>query len=126
MSKKVALVGMDGIIPEFCEKFMAEGWMPNLKQLKERGFWTDAIPSVPAWTPSNWASIITGAQTSTHTMDGFEVHYPGEPLPYELTDFHRGFDSELLKAETFWAAAAKAGKKSIIFKFPNTWPISAQ
>jgi len=120
---KIALVGLDGIIPEFAEKFIAEGVMPNLKKLKEQGFWTESIPSVPAWTPTNWASVITGAQTSTHAMDGFEVHFPGEPLPYELTDFHRGFDSELLRAETFWKAAAKAGKKSILLKMPNTWPI---
>jgi predicted AlkP superfamily phosphohydrolase/phosphomutase len=120
-AKKVALVGLDGIIPEFAEKFMAEGAMPNLKRLKERGFWTQAIPSLPAWTPTNWASVVTGAQSSTHGMDGFEIHYPGEPLPFEV--YHRGFDSELLRAETLWEAASKTGRKTILLKFPNTWPI---
>jgi predicted AlkP superfamily phosphohydrolase/phosphomutase len=120
-AKRVALVGLDGIIPEFAEKFMAEGAMPNLKKLREHGFWTDAIPSLPAWTPANWATVATGAQPSTHGMDGFELHFPGEPLPFEV--YHRGFDSELLKAETFWEAAARQGRKSIILKFPSTWPI---
>ena len=122
-AKRVALVGLDGIIPEFAEKFIAEGAMPNLKKLRERGFWTDAIPSMPAWTPSNWATVVTGAQTSTHAMDGFEIHYPGEPLPFKLTDMHRGFDSQLLKAETIWEAAAKQGRKVFLLKYPNTWPI---
>jgi predicted AlkP superfamily phosphohydrolase/phosphomutase len=120
-AKKVALVGLDGIIPEFAEKFIAEGAMPNLRRLREQGFWTDAIPSLPAWTPSNWASVVTGAQTSTHGVDGFEIHFPGEPLPFEV--YHRGFDSQFLKAETVWEAAAKQGRKSILLKFPSTWPI---
>ncbi len=120
-AKKVALVGLDGIIPEFAEKFIAEGAMPNLKRLRDQGFWTDAIPSLPAWTPSNWATVVTGAQTCTHGVDGFEIHLPGEPLPFEV--YHRGFDSEFLKAETFWEAAAKQGRKTILLKFPNTWPI---
>jgi predicted AlkP superfamily phosphohydrolase/phosphomutase len=122
-AKKVALVGLDGIIPELADKFIAEGAMPNLKRLREQGFWTHAIPSLPAWTPSNWATVATGAQPSTHGMDGFEIHYPGEPLPFKLTDLHRGFDSRLLKAETFWEAAAKQGRKAFILKFPSTWPI---
>jgi predicted AlkP superfamily phosphohydrolase/phosphomutase len=109
-AKRVALVGLDGIIPEFAEKFIAEGAMPNLKQLREGGFWTDAIPSVPAWTPANWATVATGAQPSTHAMDGFEIHYPGEPLPFKLSDGHRGFDSRLLKAERVGEAAAKQGR----------------
>jgi predicted AlkP superfamily phosphohydrolase/phosphomutase len=119
--KKVALVGLDGIVPEFAEKFMGEGAMPNLKRLKERGFYTESIPSLPAWTPGNWATVVTGAQTSTHGIDGFEIHLPGEPLPFEV--YHRGFDSDLRKAETFWEAAAKQGRKTLLFKFPGTWPI---
>ena len=122
-AKKVALVGLDGIIPEFAEKFIAEGAMPNLKRLREQGFWADAIPSMPAWTPSNWATVVTGAQTSTHAMDGFEIHYPGDPLPFKLTDLHRGFDSRLMKAETFYEAAAKQGRTAFLLKYPNTWPI---
>jgi predicted AlkP superfamily phosphohydrolase/phosphomutase len=123
-AKKVALVGLDGIIPEFAEKFIAEGAMPNLKKLRERGFWTDAVPSLPAWTPANWASVATGAQPSTHGMDGFELHFAGEPLPFQV--YHRGFDNELLKAETFWEAAARQGRKSILLKYPSTWPIRLQ
>lgn len=120
-ANKVALVGLDGIIPEFAEKFMAEGAMPNLKKLKREGFYAESIPSLPAWTPGNWASIVTGAQTSTHGHEGFEVHLPGEPLPFEV--YHRGFDSSLRKAETFWEAAAGQGRKTILLKFPGTWPI---
>jgi predicted AlkP superfamily phosphohydrolase/phosphomutase len=123
-AKRVALVGLDGIIPEFAEKFITEGAMPNLKKLRERGFWTHAVPSLPAWTPANWASVATGAQPSTHGMDGFELHFAGEPLPFEV--YHRGFDSRLLKAETFWEAAARQGRKSILLKYPSTWPIRLQ
>jgi len=119
--KKVAFVGLDGIIPWMAEKFIAEGVMPNLKQLMENGFTTESVPSLPTWTPGNWTTLATGAQTSTHGIEGFEIHLPGEPLPYEI--YHRGFDQELRKAETFWEAAAKVGRKSIILKYPVTWPI---
>lgn len=54
-AKKIPLIGLD-VIPEFAEKFMADGAMPNLNRLKESGFYTDAIPCVPAWTPGNWVT----------------------------------------------------------------------
>ena len=66
-------------------------------------------------------TIVTGAQTSTHGIEGFEIHMPGEPLPYEV--YHRGFDQDLRKAETIWEAGAKVGKKAMIVKYPVTFPV---
>ena len=120
-ARRVAFVGLDGTIPWMAEKFMAEGIMPNLVRLTENGFTTESVPSLPTWTPGNWTTIVTGAQTSTHGIEGFEIHMPGEPLPYKV--YHRGFDQDLRKAETIWEAGAKVGKKAIIVKYPVTFPV---
>jgi predicted AlkP superfamily phosphohydrolase/phosphomutase len=115
---RVALVGLDAIIPAFAERLMDEGKLPNLKKLRDQGFWTELLPNAPAWTPTNWATIATGANASTHGIEGFFVHDPGED--YEIE--HRGFDSQRCKAEFIWEAGARFGKKSIVFKYPGTWP----
>ena len=118
MCKRAAVIGLDALVPELVSKFVAEGRMPHLQQLQERGFTTEVIPTIPAWTPNGWACIATGANSSTHGIEGFQVHFAGEPF----TTSHNGFDSRLCKAEFFWEAAAEVGKKTIVLKYPGTWP----
>lgn len=116
--KKVFILGLDSVIPKFARQFMAEGRMPNLKKIYEQGSFTDALPNYPPWTPPGWASVATGAHPSTSGVEGFGVHYEGEPLTKE----HDGFFSGVRRAEAIWEAAGKAGKKCIVFKYPGSWP----
>jgi predicted AlkP superfamily phosphohydrolase/phosphomutase len=116
--RKVALIGLDAIIPVFAERLIEEGRLPNLRRLRDNGFWTELIPNAPAWTPTNWATIATGASASTHGIEGFFIHVPGEDYEVE----HRGFDSQRCKAEFIWETGSRYDKKSIVFKYPGTWP----
>lgn len=115
---RVALVGLDAIIPAFAERLMAEGKLPNLKKLRQQGFWTELLTTVPVWTPTAWATVATGANASTHGIEGFFIHLPGEDYDIE----HRGFDSQRCKAEFIWETGLRHGKKSIVFKYPGTYP----
>jgi len=116
--KKLIMVGLDSIIPKFAEEFIKEGKMPNLKKLKEEGTWAEAIPTYPPVTPTGWATIGTGAWPSTHGIEGFTLHFRGDPLDVS----HDGFNSKFCKAEYFWEVAEREGKKVIIVKYPGTWP----
>ncbi|GAF92189.1 unnamed protein product, partial [marine sediment metagenome] len=89
VAKKAVLIGLDALVPELVHKFMAEGRMPHLQRLQERGFTTEVIPTIPAWTPNGWACVATGANSSTHGIEGFLLHFPGE----SFTTYHNGFDS---------------------------------
>ncbi len=120
--RKVVVVGLDAIIPVFAARMIEEGKLPNLKQLRDNGFWAELIPNAPAWTPTNWATIATGANASTHGIEGFFIHLPGEDYEAE----HRGFDSQRCKAEFIWETGLRHGRKSIVFKYPGTWPARSE
>ena len=116
--KKVIVVGFDSMIPVLAEQFIREGRMPNLKRVMEEGTWSEAIPTYPAVTPSGWATIGTGTWPSTHGIEGFTLHFPGESLDVA----HDGFYSGYCKSDYFWEVAARQGHKAILLKYPGTWP----
>ncbi len=115
---KVAVIGLDAIIPAYAERMIAAGKLPNLRALREAGFWSELIPTVPAWTPTGWATVATGANASTHGIEGFFIHLPGEDYDVE----HPGFDSRRCRAEFVWETGLRHDKKTILLKYPGTWP----
>ncbi|MFD1772501.1 alkaline phosphatase family protein [Paenibacillus rhizophilus] len=120
-AKKVMLLGLDGADPTLVARYIAQGKLPNFKKALNLGVSTEDLSMqsvLPAITPPNWASIATGAYPNTHGITCFWNHTLGNEL--DVLDY--GFDSSLLKAETIWEAYARAGKKSIIFNYPTSWP----
>ncbi|OMF87392.1 alkaline phosphatase family protein [Paenibacillus sp. FSL R7-0273] len=124
-AKKVMLLGLDGADPSVIRRYVAEGKLPNFRRAIEAGAAAGDLGMqsvLPAITPPNWASIATGAYPATHGITCFWNHTLGNEL--DVLDY--GFDSGLLKAETIWEAYARAGKKSIIFNYPTSWPPQVQ
>lgn len=120
-AKKVLLLGLDGADPSLIQRYTAEGKLPNFQKALGLGVTTNDLGMqsvLPAITPPNWASIATGAYPATHGITCFWNHTLGNEL--DVLDY--GFDSGLLKAETIWESYARAGKKSIIFNYPTSWP----
>jgi predicted AlkP superfamily phosphohydrolase/phosphomutase len=115
---KVAVIGIDSITPVMVERFVAEGRMPNFQRLRERGWSSDLTPPMPPTTPAAWTTIATGTWPSTHGVEGFAVHKAGEPLDKK----HHSCSSDWVRAEFIWQAAARAGKRSILLKYPMSWP----
>ena len=118
LTKKVIMIGLDGAIYDFVEKFSSEGKLPNLTKLVKNGAFGRLLPVPPCDTPTNWTSLSTGAWTGTHGITGFNVHLPGEPLD----KVHSSCDSRLCMAEHIWDVAERLGKKSIILNWPVSWP----
>lgn len=116
--RRVVLLALDSVIPKLARRYTYDGRMPHLRRMMESGAFTDAIPTLPPWTPPGWATVVTGAWPSTHGIEGFGIHFEGEPLTKE-TD---GFISTLRKAQTFWESAEAQRKKAILFKYPGIWP----
>ncbi|KJS19280.1 MAG: nucleotide pyrophosphatase [Clostridiaceae bacterium BRH_c20a] len=120
-AKKAILIGLDGADPLMVKKFMAEGKMPNLEKVKNMGVTNEELSMFgvhPTITPPNWASLATGALPGTHGITCFWNHKSGDPLD----KLSYGFNSELCNAEFIWDAAARAGRKSIVFNYPTAWP----
>lgn len=117
-TRKAMLIGLDGMILPFVERFVKEGRMPNFKKLLKEGSSGSAWSEYPTATQPNWTVIQTGAYPGTSGVYDMTIHVPGEPLDV----VHTGFDSHFCKAEYLWQVVDRMGKKSFLLKYPGTWP----
>ncbi|OGP47108.1 MAG: hypothetical protein A3K30_03665 [Deltaproteobacteria bacterium RBG_13_51_10] len=117
--KKVVVIGLDAAQPVRIDKYAREGTLPNINTLIEGGvFAENCLVPYPTVTPPNWTTIVTGTWPGTHGITDFHVHRPGDPLD----KVHQGFTTEDCQAEYIWEAIEKAGRKSIVFNYPCSWP----
>ena len=112
------IFGFDGAGPTFIEKFSKEGKLPNFTRLMGDGYFTELYPSPPCDTPTNWATLMTGAWPGTHGLTSFFVHFPGDPLD----KFYSTTTSRVCDAEYLWDSAERAGKKCLLLNWPVSWP----
>lgn len=120
MSRRVLHIGMDGMNLPLLRRFSEEGVLPSFRRMMGRGTTNRLLPSIPAWTPTNWAAQVTGTDPGTHGLAGWERRLKTQcwdapkVLSWEFVDW---------RAETIWELAEEAGLKSMITFFPvATWP----
>ncbi|NJB67996.1 putative AlkP superfamily phosphohydrolase/phosphomutase [Desulfobaculum xiamenense] len=118
---KVMLIGLDCALPHMVERYVAEGYLPTIKKLIEKGtFATHCMPPYPTVTPPNWATIGTGSFAGTHGVTDFHNHTAGtNPGNENIT---QNWDRERINAEFIWEAADKAGKKCVVLTYPGSAP----
>lgn len=119
--RKILLIGLDAWSAPVVERLVAEGALPNIKRLVERGSYGRLAPFWPCATGNNWASIITGASPAIHQCD-FKVWLPGR----RLDEPQLGFPSSFCKAEQLWQVASREGLTSVIFDYPQSYPVNAE
>lgn len=120
MRRKVILIGLDSVSLKMLEMFVRRGAMPAVARLMERGCTTESRSFFPVDTGTNWPVIVTGAPPSV-TGCNMSVHLPGTPLDEMIS----GFPSYLCRAEQLWGAAGRAGLRSVIFDYPQSYPVNA-
>jgi len=121
--RRAVLLGLDALVPNTTEKLMAEGILPNLAKLSERGVFSRMLPVIPAQTPTNWTTLATGATPGTHGVVQWGSHIPGE----EVWEYHReeAFTAGLCRAEYLWEAAARSGRQSVVMNYCGYPPTTA-
>ncbi len=112
------MVGLDGMIPEQVLRYRRR--VPELDHLLREGFFSPAISSMPTDTPTNWTTIATGAWSGTHGIVGFGVHKPG----MAAGQWAGTFNSRLCRAEYFWQAAERQGKRCLLINYPTAFPLT--
>ncbi|HBY98821.1 MAG TPA: hypothetical protein DEP84_33560 [Chloroflexi bacterium] len=115
MSKKIYAYGMDGFIVPMMKRFAAEGALPTFQRMLEEGTINQILPSFPVWTPTNWATLSTGAHTGTHGVSRWRV----EVAPGRRID---SFDGRAPNAERIWNALERAGLKGVAVHYPAADP----
>ena len=119
MSKKCILIGMDGANPHFVLRLVKEGRLPNFRKMIEEGtFAPHCLSSLPTSTPENWTTIATGAWNGTHQVMSFQIFQPPELHGRWMA----GFTSRESEAEFIWDAVERAGKRTILLKYPASHP----
>ena len=115
MSKKIIAYGMDGFITPMMKYFADEGVIPTFKRLLDEGAVNETFPSFPVWTPTNWATLSTGAHTGTHSVTRWRVEVaPGE----RINSFHGRANN----AQRLWNALEREGLKGVALHYPAAHP----
>jgi predicted AlkP superfamily phosphohydrolase/phosphomutase len=136
---KLVILGLDGLEPTLAEKFMAEGKLPNLSNLKKEGAYSRLQTTTPAISPVAWSSFMTGSEPSKHNIFDFLSRDPKTYLP-DLSSAHIGkakkvlslgkYDIPLSKPEIrgmrksipFWKILGDKGIFSTVLRVPITFP----
>jgi predicted AlkP superfamily phosphohydrolase/phosphomutase len=77
-SKKLIVIGIDGMDPRLCESLMKAGKLPNLDKFRTKGGFSDLATSVPPQSPVAWANFINGAGPGSHGIFDFIHRHPEE------------------------------------------------
>ncbi len=140
-SKRVIVLGFDGMDYELTRKLMAEGRMPNFSRLASEGIFQPLGTSVPPQSPVAWSNFITGMDAGGHGIFDFIHRDPKTMIPYLSTSRAVGSEKtlkigkwqiplsggkvELLRhGEAFWERLEKAGVKTSILRMPANFPPS--
>lgn len=100
-------------------KWAEEGRLPNLKKMMEKGSYGYSIPDFPGHTPTNFASLLTGAHPDVHGVADGPMHIEGFPL---MKPSAPGFASSTKKVAPIWKVLEEAGKKVALLSIPGSTP----
>lgn len=89
-------------------KWAEEGEMPNLKKMMERGTYGYSKPVFPSHTPTNFATLLTGAYPDVHGVNDGPMHVIGKPLDKVAIP---GFRSIAKKIAPIWETLEENGLK---------------
>ncbi len=117
------VVGLDGASYELCNRWMDEGYLPNLTHIRGRGAWMPLQSTIPAVSPVAWSTFMTGTNPGEHGVFGFFV--PERPGPYEPPTRFRPISSYDCHGKRFWEQMNEAGLSTGIVGVPVTYPVRA-
>jgi predicted AlkP superfamily phosphohydrolase/phosphomutase len=137
--RKVIFLGLDGYDPDLAERYMAEGKLPNLSGLRDKGAYSRLRTTYPPLSPVAWSTFATGVNPAKHSLYDFlnrsmktylpelsssRVREPARflrlgkwrvPLGKASVDMRR-------KSKTFWSILGDEGIDSSILRVPITFP----
>jgi predicted AlkP superfamily phosphohydrolase/phosphomutase len=137
--KKVIILGLDGLEPKLTERWMAEGKLPNLRELAERGSYSHLRTTFPPLSPVAWSTFATGVNPAGHNIFDFlnrnlQTYAPelSSARVIHSTKVIKIFKWEIplsrpsvelrRKSKPFWEILGNNGIGSTILRIPVTFP----
>lgn len=71
---KILIIGLDGATWDVIDDYVLTKHMPNLRRLRDTGYWGILHSTEPAVTPTAWTTCITGCSPQTHGVAGFREY----------------------------------------------------
>jgi predicted AlkP superfamily phosphohydrolase/phosphomutase len=138
-TRRVVIVGLDGLEPTLAESYMNQGLLPNLSKLKEQGDFARLGTTLPALSPVAWSSFQTGVNPGAHNIFDFLTRDKRYCLPQLASTETRVSDKarRLLglriekrqasvvitrKSQPFWKILGAHGVFSNIIRVPISYP----
>jgi len=114
MSTPLLLIGLDAAEPRLIEQWIAEGSLPNLRRLRERGAYGRIASSADWLAGSPWPTFYTGTSPSVH---GFYHHLRWR------SDLMRSVrpSAESLPLAPFWRSLGSVGLRAVALDIPMTY-----
>lgn len=142
LAKKMLVLGFDGMDPGIVNRLMAQGQLPNMQRLGERGVFTMMRSTIPPQSPVAWGSFISGSDPGKFGIFDFVHRDPATYTPmFSMTETLPGGmmvnigkyriplkpGKIVLKREgpAFWDYLEERDIPATIFKVPTNYPPSA-
>jgi predicted AlkP superfamily phosphohydrolase/phosphomutase len=109
---KVLFLEMDAADRDLVQQWAAEGLMPNVQHLLQRGIVGQTLAPDGFFVGSLWPSLTTGVSPARHAVFSWEQIRPG------TYDIFRCEAPDVLKHEPFWKPLSRAGKRLAVFDMP--------
>jgi len=137
--KRAVILGFDGMDPELADRFMNEGKLPHLANLRGKGTFTRLRTTFPAISPVAWSTFMTGVNPGKHNIYDFLARDTNNYLPFLSSaeikgpkrhikigkysiPFGKTQITAMRKGTPFWHWLGKAGIFSSVIRVPVTFP----
>ena len=138
-TRRVVIVGLDGLEPKLVDRFMEAGRLPHLKALSEEGGYSRLGTTLPPLSPVAWSTFQTGVNPGAHNIFDFltrDKRYCMPDLastktesPSKFINFGKyrfplgkGKVTLLRKSRPFWKLLGKRGIFCNILRVPISYP----
>ncbi len=138
-SKKMIILGVDGLDPDLLTKFMAEGKMPNFARLAEQGSFRRLTTSIPPQSPVAWSNLITGMNAGGHGIfdfihrdpKTFQLYFSTSKVEGPKHSFHvgswviplgSGSADQLRHGKAFWEILDEQSVPNYVYRIPANFP----
>ena len=139
LTKRVVIVGLDGLEPSLTERYLEEGLLPNLAKLRDEGGYQRMATTCPPLSPVAWSSFATGSNPGKHNIFDFISRDPKSYQPtmssVRIREPKRTFKlgkyviplskpeiTSLRKSKPFWKLLGESRIFSAVLRVPITFP----
>ena len=113
LTSPVYIIGLDGASWNLIDPLIAQGKLPNLRNLKENGVHGDLASAYPAHSAFLWTTIATGKTKEKHGIGDFTVKEEERETPST---------GNLRRVKAFWNILSEKNIPVSVVNWWVTWP----